>query len=58
MAESNPSLKRFFATRQRLKVGFVVAGLTSGAIVGAAATRLGYVYREKSPARHFTEIGQ
>ena len=58
MAESNPYLKRFFATRQRLTVGLVVAGLTSGAIVGAAATRFGYVYREKSPVHHFTEIGQ
>ncbi len=50
MAESNPYLRRFFATRQRLKTGLVIAGLVSGAIVGAAATVLGKILAGAPPA--------
>jgi len=50
MAASNPYLKRFFATRRRLKVGLVIAGAVSGAIVGAAITVLGRIVAGAPPA--------
>jgi hypothetical protein len=50
VAESNPYLKRFFATRQRLKTGLVIAGLASGAIVGVAITILGKIVAGAPPA--------
>ena len=49
MAASNPYLKRFFATRRRLKVGLVIAGAVSGAIVGAAITVLGKIVAGAPP---------
>lgn len=50
MAESNPYLKQFFATRRNLEVGLVVAGLISGAIIGAAITVLGKIVTGAPPA--------
>lgn len=50
MAESNPYLKRFFATRRHLKAGLVIAGLVSGAVVGAAITVLGKIVAGAPPA--------
>ena len=50
MGESNPYLKRFFATRQRLKTGLIVAGFVGGAIVGAVITVLGKIVAGAPPA--------
>src|ERR1035437_637422 len=50
MPAPNPYLKRFFATRRRLKVGLVIAGAVSGAIVGAAITVLGKIVVGAPPA--------
>jgi MFS family permease len=50
MAESNPYLKRFYATRQRLKTGLVVVGLVCGAVVGIAMTILGKIVAGAPPA--------
>jgi hypothetical protein len=50
LAASNPYLKRFFATRRRLKVGLVLASAVSGAIVGAATAVLGKIVAGASPA--------
>ena len=43
MTETNPYMKRYFATRRRLKVGVVVAGAATGAVVGVALTVMGKV---------------
>ena len=48
--ESNPYMKRFFATRQRLKIGLVISGLVSGAIAGVAITILGKIVAGAPPA--------
>lgn len=50
MAASNPYLKRFFATRRRLKVGLVIAGAISGATVGAVITPLAKIVAGAPPA--------
>jgi hypothetical protein len=50
VAASNPYLKRFFATRRRLRVGLVIGGAVSGAIVGAAITVLGKIVAGAPPA--------
>lgn len=50
MAESNPYLKRFFATRRRLEAGLVIAGAVGGAAVGAAITVLGKIAVGAPPA--------
>ena len=47
---SNPYLNRFFATRRRLKVGLVITGAASGAILGAALTVLGKIVADAPPA--------
>lgn len=43
VTSTNPYMKRFFATRRRLKVALVTTGAASGAIVGAALTVLGKI---------------
>jgi len=47
---SNPYLRRYLATRRRLKAGLIVAGACSGAIAGAALTVLGKVVAGAPPA--------
>jgi hypothetical protein len=50
MGESNPYLKQFFATRQRLKIGLTIAGAVGGAIFGAALTVFGKILGGAPPA--------
>jgi hypothetical protein len=50
LAESNPYLQRFFATRRRLRVGLVIAGAVSGGIVGTAITVSGKIVAGAPPA--------
>ena len=50
MGESNPYLKQFFATRQRLKIGLTIAGALGGAIFGAALTVFGKIAFGAPPA--------
>jgi hypothetical protein len=50
VTETNPYMKRYFATRQRLKVGLVVAGAVAGAVVGVALTVLGKIVAGAPPA--------
>jgi hypothetical protein len=48
--ESNPYLKRFFATRENLKTGLVVGGFVAGAMLGVAITILGKIVAGAPPA--------
>ena len=57
MIETNPYMQQYFATRWRLRLGLIIAGVVGGAIVGAAltnlgkivaaVTRLGFVYEKR-----------
>ena len=50
MIESNPYMRRYFATRWRLRLGLIVAGVVGGTIVGAALTILGKIVTGAPPA--------
>lgn len=50
MIETNPYMQKYFATRWRLRLGLIFAGVAGGAIVGAALTILGKIVTGAPPA--------
>ena len=50
MIETNPYMQQYFATRWRLRLGLIIAGVVGGAIVGAALTILGKIVTGAPPA--------
>ena len=48
--ETNPYMQQYFATRRRLKLGLVIAGIIGGAFVGATLTTLGKLVSGAPPA--------
>ena len=50
MIETNPYMRQYFATRWRLRLGLIIAGIVGGAIVGAALTILGKIVGGAPPA--------
>ena len=50
MSKQNPYMKRYFATRRRLKVGLFAAGVCGGALIGMVLTVFGKVVTGAPPA--------